>query len=240
LVLQTILPALMLADAPSRLTLEGGTHNPAAPPFDFLSRTFLPVLNQMGPTVTVNLDRYGFYPAGGGRFTTEIQPVAKLSPLNLGERGEIISRCAIGLVANLPSHIAEREIATALKVLDWPPESRAMLGTRDSNGPGNALMLEVESSGITEIFTTFGEMGVSAESVGKRAAHQAGEYLKSTASAGEHLADQLLLPLALAGRGSFTAVQLDGHAQTNMDVIRHFLDVTFQIDEAATYVKVSL
>lgn len=240
LVFQTILPALMLADAPSKLTLEGGTHNPAAPPFDFLSRVFLPVLNQMGPTVTVNLERYGFYPAGGGRFTAEIQPVATLSPLNLGERGEITGRRAIGLVANLVGHIAEREIATALKVLDWPAESRVMLGTRESNGPGNALMLEVESAGITEIFTSFGEMGVSAESVGKRAAHQAAEYLKSTAAAGEHLADQLLLPLALAGSGSFTAVKLDGHAQTNMDVIRQFLDVSFQVETATNFVKLSL
>ena len=64
LVFQTILPALMTASAASRITIEGGTHNQAAPPFDFLESCFLPVINRLGPKVTVNLERYGFYPAG--------------------------------------------------------------------------------------------------------------------------------------------------------------------------------
>ncbi|MCC6536638.1 MAG: RNA 3'-terminal phosphate cyclase [Bryobacterales bacterium] len=240
LVFQTVLPALMLAGAPSSLTLEGGTHNPAAPPFDFLARAFLPLLNRMGPTVTVNLERYGFYPAGGGRFTASIQPVAKLSPLALGERAEVRGRRAIGLVANLPARIAEREIATAIELLAWPPETRAIMGTRESNGPGNAFMLELESPELTEIFTAFGEVGVSAESVAKRAAHEAKEYLASTAAAGEHLTDQLLLPLALAGRGAFTAVKLNGHAETNMDVIRRFIDAPFQVEPLPGHIRVSL
>jgi RNA 3'-terminal phosphate cyclase (ATP) len=240
LVFQTVLPALMLAGAPSALTLEGGTHNPAAPPFDFLARAFLPLLNRMGPTVTVSLERYGFYPAGGGRFTAAIQPVAKLSPLTLGERTEVCNHRAIGLIANLPAHIAEREIATALALLAWPPEARVIKGTRESNGPGNAFMLEIKSAEVTEIFTTFGEVGVSAESVAKRAVHQAKTYLASAAVAGEHLADQLLLPLALAGRGAFTAVKLNGHAETNMDVIRRFIDAPFRVESLPEYIRVSL
>src|SRR4051812_13919014 len=52
LVLQTILPPLMLANGPSRLVLEGGTHNIYAPPFDFIERVFLPIVNRMGPRVT--------------------------------------------------------------------------------------------------------------------------------------------------------------------------------------------
>jgi RNA 3'-terminal phosphate cyclase (ATP) len=57
LVLQTILPALLRANAPSRLTLEGGTHNPFAPPFHFLVQAFLPLLNQMlaGGQVTASI-----------------------------------------------------------------------------------------------------------------------------------------------------------------------------------------
>ena len=62
LVFQTILPALMTASGRSRLVIEGGTHNTQAPPFDFLAKTFLPILSQLGPRVTVKLERYGFYP----------------------------------------------------------------------------------------------------------------------------------------------------------------------------------
>ena len=72
LVLQTVLPALMLASGPSTVTIEGGTHNQSAPPFDFLDRTFLPFIRRMGPEVKLSLDRYGFYPAGGGCFLSLI------------------------------------------------------------------------------------------------------------------------------------------------------------------------
>src|SRR5262245_55571056 len=94
LVLQTVLPALLIADGPTRLTIEGGTHNPFAPPFDFLARAFLPLLTRMGVNVNANLDRYGFYPAGGGRIEITISPTGKLLPLVLESRGEIRSRQA--------------------------------------------------------------------------------------------------------------------------------------------------
>src|SRR6185436_4611920 len=104
---QTILPALLRADGSSRLTLEGGTHNPFAPPFNFLTKTFLPLLNQMGARVETELERYGFYPAGGGKFTVQIIPTQRLERLELLERGEIVSRCGRAIVANLPRKIAE-------------------------------------------------------------------------------------------------------------------------------------
>jgi RNA 3'-terminal phosphate cyclase (ATP) len=84
LVFQTILPALLRAESPSRIVIEGGTHNSAAPPFDFLDRTFLPLIRRMGANVKLSLERYGFYPAGGGRFVAEIEPCRKLVPLELG------------------------------------------------------------------------------------------------------------------------------------------------------------
>ncbi len=113
LVLQTVLPALMTADGRSRIVIEGGTHNQSAPPFHFLERAFLPLVRRMGPKVTVQLERYGFYPAGGGRFLAEIQPSGVLQPFDLAERGEIVSRGVTAIVANLPRHIALREAAKA-------------------------------------------------------------------------------------------------------------------------------
>ena len=94
LVLQTILPALMLADGPSDLTLEGGTHNPWAPPFEFLTRAFAPTIERMGPRLRLELVKPGFYPAGGGRFTVRIEPVAELKELTLLERGQETRRSA--------------------------------------------------------------------------------------------------------------------------------------------------
>ena len=231
LVFQTVLPALMLASGPSKVVIEGGTHNHAAPPYHFLARTFLPLVERIGPKFQLQCDRYGFYPAGGGRFSVEIQPAKTLSPLEIRARGEITSRRAIAIVANLPRHIAQREVETAAGMLTWGPESHIIEMTLDSAGPGNVVMIEIGTAEVTEIFTGFGQLGVTAENVAKVAAREAREYLASKAAVGEHLADQLLLPMALAGRGSFAALKLNLHARTNIDVIARFLPVRFETSE---------
>jgi RNA 3'-terminal phosphate cyclase (ATP) len=238
LVLQTVLPALLTADAPSHIAIEGGTHNSAAPPFDFLDRTFLPLMARMGPRVRLQFERYGFYPAGGGRFCAVIEPVRSLTPLHLGERGEIASRRIIAVVANLPGHIALREIETAASLLNWDKDCGKIDQTRNSPGPGNVVMVEIESAEVTEIFSAFGQIGVSAEKVASIAAKDAREYLASRAAAGEHLTDQLLLPLALAGAGSFTAEKINMHARTNMAVISEFLPVRFDVQREADFTRV--
>ncbi len=238
LVLQTILPALMLATEPSQVTVEGGTHNSMAPPYDFLARTFLPLLQRMGPKVDLKFQRYGFYPAGGGRFIASITPVTKLQPLDLGERSEIISRKVIAVVANLVRKIAEREVSTACDLLNWPPGCASIQTTRESVGPGNIVMVEIVSPELTAIFSAFGEVGITAEKVAASAVREAREYLVSQAAACEHLADQLLLPIALAGAGSFTAVKLNLHARTNMTVIAQFLPVRFEATEDAAFTTV--
>jgi RNA 3'-terminal phosphate cyclase (ATP) len=132
LVLQTVLPALFTAKEPSSLKLEGGTHNPFAPPFDFLQKAFLPQICRMGPKVEVTLVRPGFYPAGGGCFKVEIQPAEKLSRIDIPERGEVKRRLARALVANLPLHIATRELEVIGRKLNWLSRSRASTSPRSS------------------------------------------------------------------------------------------------------------
>lgn len=225
LVLQTVLPALLLAGAKSTLTLEGGTHNPFAPPFDYLARVYLPILKRMGAEVNVQLERYGFYPAGGGKFAVEITPCAKLKRLDLLERGKLISQNAKALVANLPRHIAERELQTVRRKMEWQESQLQVEETDNSSGPGNLVMIELEYAKVTEIFTSFGEKNTRAEVVAERAAKEAKEYLRTDAAVGEHLADQLLLPMALGEGGSFTTSKPSLHTLTNIEVIKKFLEV---------------
>jgi RNA 3'-terminal phosphate cyclase (ATP) len=230
LVLQTILPALLTASAPSNLLLEGGTHNPYAPPFDFLAGAFLPLLQRMGPAISVDLHQPGFYPAGGGKFSVEIEPSATLAPLELLERGPIRQCRARALVAALPRQIAERELAVVRARLAWPAEVCQIETVEAPCGPGNAIMLEIHSDHVTEIFTGFGERGVSAERVADSAVTVALEYLAAEVPVGEHLADQLLLPLALAGGGRFKTLRLSSHSQTNIQIIKKFLRVRVTIE----------
>jgi RNA 3'-terminal phosphate cyclase (ATP) len=227
LVLQTVLPALMLASAPSTLLLEGGTHNPFAPPFDFLAQTFLPQLARYGPRVNATMLRPGFYPAGGGKLSVEITPVSKLTPVEPFDRGEDRGRRVVGHLASLSPTIAERAFEQVLKRMKWERSVCEVVQHPETCGPGFALTAEVASQNITETFTGFGERGVHAEQVADNLVDQVRHYLTGQAPVGEYLADQLLLPLALAGIGGFHAVGLSLHARTNMDVIHRFLPGRF-------------
>jgi RNA 3'-terminal phosphate cyclase (ATP) len=232
LVFQTILPALMTASGASEIRIEGGTHNMQAPPFDFLEKAFLPLIAALGPRVEVQLERYGFYPAGGGSFLARIEPCQTLKPMQLVNRGEITGKTASAIVANLPRNIAQRELNTVADLLNWNAQSMNIIETKNSVGPGNIVFVEVVSSGLTEVFSGFGKIGKSAESVASDACESARSYLASGAAVGEHLADQLLLPFALAGGGSFTAEKLNLHARTNIDVITKFLPAKFEATQA--------
>jgi RNA 3'-terminal phosphate cyclase (ATP) len=230
LVFQTILPALIIAGGPSEIILEGGTHNPFAPPFEFLEKAFLPVINRIGPRVDAVLEKPGFYPAGGGRFKVSINP-AGLNGFDLLERGNIIHKTARASVANLPVNIANRELKVIHEELKWGRELLKAVEVENSQGPGNILIVEVESENITEVFTGFGEKGVSAEKVAKRAIKSVQEYLALNVPVGRYLADQLLIPMALAGGGKFRTLSPTQHTITNVEIIKKFLDIEIAMNE---------
>jgi RNA 3'-terminal phosphate cyclase (ATP) len=232
LVLQAVLPALLVADAPTRLTLEGGTHNPFAPPFDFLAKSFAPLIRRMGATIDLTLEAHGFYPAGGGRFIAAIEPCRALTPLLLLERGEVSVR-ARGLVASLPNKIAKREVSVVRNRLGLERIHCVIESIDTSVGPGNVVFVEIASAHVTEVITGFGIKGVSSEEVASRACDDAAAYLSAGVPVGTHLADQLLIPMALAGGGVFRTLAPSGHTTTNADVIGRFLDVPIRIEHEA-------
>lgn len=231
LVLQTILPALLTAPARSELILEGGTHNPLAPSFDFLEKTFLPMIQRMGVNIAVSLERPGFYPAGGGKFSASIEPAVRLSRLNLFERGVAKKCSAAALLSQLPRHIGERELHTLARELGWPARNLTIEELQNPYGPGNALIAELECEAITEVFTGFGERGVRAETVARRLAGEIREYLEADVPVDRHLADQLILPMAMAGGGAFRTLAPTQHTFTNIEVVKQFLDITVSITQ---------
>ncbi|HYE03708.1 MAG TPA: RNA 3'-terminal phosphate cyclase, partial [Phycisphaerales bacterium] len=208
--------------------LEGGTHNVMAPPFDFIERAFLPLMDRMGPRVAARAERLGFYPGGGGRVVVDIEPAARLGPLHVLERGAPVSRRGTALIARLPVHIAERELGVLAEVLGWASDDLVVRDASSRSGPGNAVLVELAFEQVTEVFSAIGARGRPAEAVAQQAASEARAYLQSGAPVGPHLADQLLLPLALAGAGSFRTVPLTEHSVTNMRTIGRFLPVRFR------------
>jgi RNA 3'-terminal phosphate cyclase (ATP) len=241
LVLQTILPPLLTAAERSSLTLAGGTHNPAAPPFDFLQRCFAPQIERMGPRIELQLHRPGFYPAGGGSFQARIEPVKRLAVVDLSTRGKVQVRWARAIVSKLPASIGEREIAVVRGELGWAEDECTVESAANPAGPGNVLLLELQAEHVTAMFTGFSERGRPAEEVARQAVAAAKAWLDAGVPVDEHLADQLLLPMALAGGGSFRTVKPTPHSTTNADVIQRFLPVAIHFEaESATLWRVTI
>ena len=225
LVLQTILPALMIADSPSTVVIEGGTHNPYAPPFDFLKIVFIPILKQMGVDVELTLHRHGFYPAGGGKIEVRISPTKNLKSILLLERGNLKRIKVKSIFAQIPGNVAVREIAVVKKLLSLEDEHTEIFQVMDSQGPGNIITIEVNSENMTEMFVGFGELRISAEAVAHEAVEKTQKYLQAeNIPVGAYLADQLLIPLALAKGGEFKTVAPSSHTLTNTSIIQKFLD----------------
>jgi RNA 3'-terminal phosphate cyclase (ATP) len=242
LVVQTILVPAIVAGGGLRATVHGGTHNPMAPPFEFLARVFVPQLRAMGAKVTLELDRHGFATGrDGGRAShddetkyrgqvTLVVEAGTLKPVEIVEAGEVRERHATAILARLPTHVAERELEVVREKLGWTKIECETRDVTDAGGPANALMLEVDRDGGGELVTVIGEKGLRAEVVAERACKAMQDYLDAEVPVGEHLADQLLLPLALAGGGRFRCATLSLHSTTNIETIRHFLDVAIRVE----------
>lgn len=236
LVLQTVLPPLMRAPGTTTVRLEGGTHNSAAPPFEFIEDVFFHVLRSLGASVALRLERAGFHPAGGGAIVATINGSAwrDLDALEMNAR-DVPRLSARVLSANLPPNVAAREADVLAEHLGIPRRD-ILIEKVSSLGPGNAVQVRADAhsgaADVREIVTTFGERGIRAEDVARDAATAMKTYVERGAPVGEHLADQLLLPLALGAGGEFTATCASLHLTTNAWVLSHFLGDVATIDRA--------
>jgi RNA 3'-terminal phosphate cyclase (ATP) len=221
LVLQALLPALLSAPGEVTFELGGGTHNDKSPPAPFLLHTLVPLLRRMGADLTVELVAHGFFPAGGGRYRVTSRP-APLTPLVLDEAGPAEVLEVVALLSNLAGTIGKKELAVCSAEFGLPAGS---LRTVPSPGPGNVLFVRARRGGVEEVFTGFGSKGRPAEDVARDAAREWQAWDQRGAPVGEHLADQLLVPLALAGGGRFLTGPPTEHTTTNAQVVATFLPV---------------
>jgi RNA 3'-terminal phosphate cyclase (ATP) len=237
LVVQTILVPVLAARVGLRAVIRGGTHNPLAPPFEFLDRVYLPHLRAMGADVALTLDRHGFASGGPsdgprgqahGQLTVTVGSGGALRPIEVVTAGPITARRATAILARLPTHVADREHAVVQERLGFAPAECELREVREG-GPANVLLLEVERAEGRELVTSMGERGLRAELVAQRACDELAAFLAADVPVGEHLVDQLLLPLAVAGGGRFRAAPLSRHATTNIETIRQFLDVPIRV-----------
>ncbi|MBY0572199.1 MAG: RNA 3'-phosphate cyclase, partial [Undibacterium sp.] len=235
LVLQTLIPALLYADGASTIHITGGTHNMMAPPAHFLQRSYARVLADMGATLEIELKRFGFYPAGGGEIFTRIRPCTKLNAIKLMESGARIAGYAESFIAGIPVSVANRELESVGAGMGWNETQLFVRGLSNDQGPGNALLMTLEQQNVINVFSEFGEKMVRSETVARNLLAQVRRFMISGATVGENLADQIMLPFALAGGGRFTTNTVTQHAQTNAKVIAQFLPVDIRFEKRASY-----
>ena len=237
LVLQTVIPPLLLAEAPSRLTLTGGTHVPFSPSWQYLAEVFAPTLRRLGGVVELAQDSCGFYPKGGGKVRCGIEPAAALQPIDAQTRGRLLRIRGYSVVAQLPLSIAERQSRAALERL------RASLGagvpielvSREcrSIGPGTFLFLKGEYESALSGCTALGARGKPAEQVGEEAALEFLQHHDTGQPVDPHLADQLVLYLALAaGPSLFATSRITGHLLANLELVGSFLELEVRVTGA--------
>lgn len=229
LVMQSVLPPLLLAGSSSLLTIEGGTHNPMSPPFHFINEVFVPALKKMGFDCSCELESWGFYPIGGGRIKVAVSPKScRMNRLNLSEPGQFAGAEVVAAVSRIPWEIAEDECKSVVREAKFEVLKKSAFMV-DSPGPGNVVMLRLDYENSRAMFSGFGQLGVSRKKVATEVFRQANRFYKSGAAIDEHLADQILLPMALAGGGVFTTSEPTPHTRTNLEVISLFLPISHEI-----------
>ncbi|MBA7683556.1 RNA 3'-terminal phosphate cyclase [subsurface metagenome] len=210
-----------------------------APPFDFLSETFLPAIAAAGFRGDCKLIKHGFYPAGGGKITFNVQPWRKSTDriIDLCESSKEFQIHARIYTAKLPPHIAQRQrkllLQSGLNI-----RNVEHIEVTDSDGPGNCVMIRLCGERTT-VFTAFGMRGKPSQEVVSEVVNLAENFLSSGAAVDRFLADQLLIYMAMAKAGSYTTNELSSHLQTNMEVIKKFLPVNFRVEQQKQLYKIS-
>jgi RNA 3'-terminal phosphate cyclase (ATP) len=232
LVLQTVLLPLALAGGASQLTIRGGTHVAWSPPYHYIKSVYLPLLARMGLRAEVELLKWGWYPRGGGEIKATInRPTNQLTGLNLTERGALLRLHCVAVAANLPAHIPQRMADRARNLLgkqDAAVEIEPLRVKAACAGAGTFLTAEYERTRAG--FSALGARGKPSEQVAEEACRALLAFHRSAAVVDKHLADQLILPLALAdGPSTFLAEEISQHTQTNIWVVEKFAPRRFLI-----------
>lgn len=225
LVLETVLLPLATAQGPSRVVITGGTHVPWSPSYHYLANHWAAAVRSLGLDLSFRLERAGFYPPGGGLAGAEVKPwVRPQAALSLEERGKLIEVRGTSGDAHLKNKVAERQRKAAQDRL-W--EARRLevawsVQSPPAASPGSFILLEAVFERTRAAFGFLGERGVPAEAIGDRAAWALLRFLDGEGAVDPHLADQLAVPLALAGGGRVTTTQVTAHLETVAEVVTLF------------------
>ncbi len=233
LIAQALLLPLALSSRSSRVTLRGGTHVPWSPSFHYLVDVFLPVMNRIGCGAEAQLKAWGWYPVGQGEIELVVQPTRGLTSLQWMERGELARVSGVAAVTNLPAHIPQRMASRANNLLRGAGMTGRVEALRARGAAAGAgIFLTAEYAHGPAGFSALGRKGLPAEKVAEEACEGLFEHHQDVPAAVDpHLADQLIVPLALAaGNSAFTTSKITRHTLTSIHIVRQFLEAGIEVE----------
>lgn len=229
LVFQTILLPLLSASGESRVCFKGGTHNPMAPSLTCIKYGFIPLIHKMGGEVELDIKQWGYAPIGGGEWSAKVQP-SLLSPLWLTKPGPLIDSRVRCYSSNIKPGVAERELETYKK------SCKTNIEVLDQKFPravstGNLLSHRLVFDDYQTCMSMLGRQRVSAERIAQELASQVNEFMESGCTLNSYLADQMMLPLYVAGAGVYTTPEMTLHAETNIYTIKKLTGKELNVSE---------
>lgn len=231
--LMTLLPALMLGESEVRLVLEGGTHVASGPAFHYLTRVFIPVLEQIGPHLRIELVRPGYYPSGGGQMIAVITPTRDLSSFEVFDAGRSLMRRATVMLAHSSRPAAERQLARVRKKLSWSESECQIDFVKEATGPGHVLLLETVNENISCLFCGYGAPNRNSENPIQDPVDALRRHIASRVPVDPLLAELLVIPLALAKGGEFRTQALSKNAETSVHLAKRFLGVEIHVEHSS-------
>jgi len=231
LVLQSILLPLVFSGQSTEVVIKGGTHVPWSPPFTYLKQVFFPMIKKIGCRVSGKIEKWGWYPKGGGEVLFSIEPIPEILSLNLTERGKLKKLSGISAVSNLPLSIGRRQRDRAYRILrerGFSPEIE--LVDAPSIGQGTFLFILAEFEDSLAGFSSLGAIKKRAETVAEECCQEFLEFMETDAAIEKHLADQLIPFLSFCNqKSSFTVSCVSQHLLTNVWAVRNFLPVGIEV-----------
>lgn len=242
LVFDALLPVATALEGPLSLAATGGTDVKWSPPVDYYRRVKLPLLRERGFAAAVDVDRRGFYPAGGGAATLRLYPTSP-PPLAATDRGDLRGWRVYSVASTdlADGSVAERQAEAAAERLaagggedvatdgdaaadgeaDGVPVVERTVTYADAASPGSAVVVRADCGATTAGFDALGERGRPAEAVGRAAADAALDFAAGGGAVDRHMADQVVVLLALVG-GRVRVPALTDHVATNLEVVSAF------------------
>jgi RNA 3'-terminal phosphate cyclase (ATP) len=227
LIFEAMLWPLLFAGETTHLILKGGTFVPFSPSFHYLAEVARPAFERFGATFSADLRQWGWMTGGGGIVESAINPIEQLRSVEF-EPVEDGTVAGVAAVTNLPSHIPHRMARRAHNLIEAMGLKAAVSAVREKgDGPGAGITIWRKQAG----FSSLGRRGMPSDKVAEAAVADLAAFLDNGAAVDQYLADQLLIPMALAqGKSSLTTNHLTQHTLTNSALLQQWLDVSIRIE----------